>query len=362
MLSKIFKARLLLETPNFYNKMRANNSHDVGVKEGLAREICKYINLNSDDKVMVYYHPEFLHELVVNKKHNPENIWFITDHPQRKLYALEICNIPSKNICCVKSKEEVLKGVQKIMNKKPKLKFDVIIGNPPYNEKSKSDKKSSKQKGNKNLCMEFVKHSMQLLRDEESLIAFVTPNHWIRNSNSIKKKLLQGSFVYANIDSESIKTNYFPGIGSTFTYWVWKNCKGNNNIYFGDSKINIDQSLVPISPNTTFEDWDFLNQVSNENTKESLSWKRTDDIQKMDKTKHVLIVERAFTKKGCYVWDGLTRPKGDWYFVEIDSKSDANHIMNYIKTDKIQRVLSLIKSGMAMTHEIKKVPLKDISK
>jgi len=362
MLSKILRARALLETPDFCNEIKKNNAHHISVKEDLAKEICSHIFLSSNTKVMVYYHPEFLHELVINKKCDPNNVWFITDNHKRQLYAIEVCKVPKKNVLCVSNKEEVLEGVRKIVKKKPRLKFDVIIGNPPYNEKSNSDKKTSKQKGSKNLCMEFVKHSMELLKDDKSLIAFVTPNHWIRNSNSVKKILLKGSFVYANIDSDTIKKDYFPGVGSTFTYWVWKNSSGKNNIYFGNNKISIDQKLVPISPNATYEDWDFLNQVSVESDKKPLSWKRADDIQKMDSSKNVLIVERAFNKKGCYVWDGLTRPKGDWYFAELDNELKAKNVMNYILSDKIQRVFNLIKSGMAMTHEIKKVPLEDITK
>lgn len=360
MLSKILKARALLTTPEFCNEMQTNNSHHISIKEDLAREICSRIFLNNNSRIMVYYHPEFIHELVFNKQHDPNNIWFVTDHPKRQSYAEEVCKIPKKNIMCVSYKENVLKGVYWIMDNKPKLKFDVIIGNPPYNEKSNSDKKTSKQKGNKNLCMEFVKHSINLLKDDKSLIAFVTPNHWIRNSNSIKKVLLKGTFVYANIDSDTIKKDYFPGVGSTFTYWIWKNCSGENNIYFGNKKVNIDQKLVPVSPDASFDDWNFLNQVSVENDKEPLNWIRANDIQTMDASKNVLIIERAFNKKGCYIWDGSTRPKGDWYFAELDNKLDAQNIMNYILSEKIQRVLKLIKSGMAMTHEIKKVPLKDI--
>jgi hypothetical protein len=99
------------------------------------------------------------------------------------------------------------------------MKFDVIIGNPPYNSSS----------GGKKLWPLFSTHSSTLLK-ENGCILFVTPNTWLYRPHSPKMKEMVSTCKQQElILIDTTVSKYFPNIGEDIGYWMLKNSNRETN-------------------------------------------------------------------------------------------------------------------------------------
>ncbi len=120
-------------------------------------------------------------------------------------------------------------------------KFDIIIGNPPYNEggiKSKTRKNKEGEKSvKKSLVNPFIEKSLELLK-ENGYLLFITPNSWINNTENIlfTKQILKIKFYNIAESSKLFKSPiYIP-----LCYYLVKNTPTNKNVntYIYDKFIN----------------------------------------------------------------------------------------------------------------------------
>ena len=116
------------------------------------------------------------------------------------------------------------------------MKFDVVIGNPPY-----------KINGNNNFYIKFIEKSQNLLKDG-GIFAFVIPNRFL-NPESMAAKQLRTFFepdaVWTDLSS------YFPHIGTNIGAVVGKKVKNNKYekpVTFIFSDGNITKSLTSPTP------------------------------------------------------------------------------------------------------------------
>jgi len=95
------------------------------------------------------------------------------------------------------------------------MKFDVIVGNPPYQG---NNDKGTKQPKSHNLWSKFAEKGIELL-NPNGFIAFVTPDSWMSPNSQLLKMFKDNSLIW--VDTEVGK--YFT-VGSSFTAWcVQKN-------------------------------------------------------------------------------------------------------------------------------------------
>lgn len=99
--------------------------------------------------------------------------------------------------------------------------FDLIVANPPYAKLLPNGKRASK---NHNLIKPFLEKSLKLLKPNGYLL-FITPDNWMSyaDRNTLIEKITSLQIMYLNIHSAK---KYFKKIGSSFTWYIIKNCPG----------------------------------------------------------------------------------------------------------------------------------------
>jgi hypothetical protein len=94
------------------------------------------------------------------------------------------------------------------------MKFDVIVGNPPYND------------NNQGFWKEFAIKSMQLVKPN-GYVGLITPNSWANGSHLNKPKNIFNSIFqkYQTVVISTDVNSHFPKIGKNISYWVVQNTK-----------------------------------------------------------------------------------------------------------------------------------------
>lgn len=154
-----------------------------------------------------------------------EQVYGLEENVLRKDYAVNKNNL--------KGSYEIGKFLEVTFN----MKFDVIIGGPPFHDTG------TNLKGN--LWSKFITKASQLLKDDGYLI-FVTPPSWMSGTNdkgNKKKKEIQDFFTKNHIVYLDLDANiHFNGIGSLFSAYVVKKTKlkGLTKVVSNKIKSNLD--------------------------------------------------------------------------------------------------------------------------
>ena len=104
-------------------------------------------------------------------------------------------------------------------------KYDLIVANPPYAKLLENGKRTSK---NHNLIKDFIKKSLSLLKPNGYLL-FITPDNWMSYADRNVLIEIITSFQLIHLDIHRAK-KYFKKIGSSFTWYIIKNCPFYKNI------------------------------------------------------------------------------------------------------------------------------------
>ena len=110
------------------------------------------------------------------------------------------------------------------------MKFDVIVGNPPYQG---NNDKGTKQPKSHNLWSKFAEKGVELL-NPNGFIAFVTPDSWMSPNSQLLKLFKDNSLVW--VDTEVGK--YFT-VGSSFTAWCVQKNKNTQTAVIDGLEVDI---------------------------------------------------------------------------------------------------------------------------
>lgn len=102
-------------------------------------------------------------------------------------------------------------------DKLPEMKFDVVIGNPPYSLPKGSKTISD---GKKNLALQFIEKAISLTK-EGGYISMLTPPNFLKPTDSSKASRAFGSLKGLKLESveTGIERDWFQGIFSQILLW-----------------------------------------------------------------------------------------------------------------------------------------------
>jgi len=174
-------------------------------------------------------------------KHIIENMIYVCEIQPKNMF-LYLCTIDPKDEydCNIYTGSFLEEGFDYHMKNVWNVeKFDIVIGNPPYQE---VDVDMKRKPGGTNLYMKFIKKSI----DFTNYLLFITPLSWMApgNSRSVNKFFFNDNFSKNTLLflESGTSEKYFNGVGSKFSYFLLKKGKEINTIT--KLKTLIDNNIV----------------------------------------------------------------------------------------------------------------------
>lgn len=122
------------------------------------------------------------------------------------------------------------------------MKFDVVIGNPPYQEADKDNA------GTKKFWNRFLKKAITLAKDD-GCVLFLNPTDWLKIGYK-EFAYLQNHLIKGRVLSAAERAKYFKGVGSTFSYIFCTVQKEDTlaTLISGDDEVSVDLSKFLVLP------------------------------------------------------------------------------------------------------------------
>ena len=232
---------------------------------------------------------------------------------------------------------------QDFLNADINMKFDVIVGNPPYQDSNKTSGKNS------SLWTKFIIKADNLL-NKDGYLLYITPLSWIAPT-SAQKKQLKSVFTENNLIYLDTSCKKYFNVGSTFSYYLIKKDSNytSTNIN-GELHENLKIPFLPIVINDiTISITKKIFNSFNE-TLDFSSAGRSDiapngpymiydinDIKRSDKLGKNYNIKKVVVNKPGYLNpkydDGLYSTSSNNYWVPVASKKEADNIISFINSN-----------------------------
>jgi hypothetical protein len=156
-----------------------DTGHNRSTQFELVGNILDRIKINNTQTFAVFYTIEFVIVLLEDYGIDPKNIWLFGDSPEKEKVAKYLkINYNSINI---------------LDGKKFDMKFNVVLGNPPFAERGENNKTST---NTTDLSLPFTQKAFELVED---YVAFIIPSDWTGPNRSSLKNMLFESYKLKNI-------------------------------------------------------------------------------------------------------------------------------------------------------------------
>ena len=115
----------------------------------------------------------------------------------------------------------------------PGMKFDAVIGNPPY-QGTNTVSEDRTQPKNHNLWTKFINKSFNELVEDNGYVSFVTPDSWMSPTNEVFKL-----FKEHQVHSVDLECGKYFNVGSSFTAWTAQKTPVTKETSFGNVSVNL---------------------------------------------------------------------------------------------------------------------------
>jgi hypothetical protein len=124
----------------------------------------------------------------------------------------------------------VRKPYEKFFELDNTMKFDVVVGNPPYQG---SNDKGTNQPKSHNLWSKFADKAIDLVKDN-GYVAFVTPDSWMSPNSQVLKTFKENSLTWVSTNV----SRYFT-VGSSFTAWIIQKNQNTKSVTIDGLSVNL---------------------------------------------------------------------------------------------------------------------------
>jgi len=241
------------------------------------------------------------------------------------------------------------------LSEKLDMKFDVVVGNPPYQE-THEDGRSKK-----NALRLWAKFTISIFQKDllkpNGYLSFVTPSGWAGSSSQVFKELKKYDLLSADFSSSISKS--FNNVGGTmvFTTFVVRNSKKNPipTIKFDQGSTKLDLFSLPITPIKSSNMYDFTILSKMLRSKiAGLDWKRFDDKNKEVDGLSIIMSRSKSENHNADFSHNLEDRSGFWLY---GPQEYLENVLNNVNLPIYKHFRWVVRSGMAIANNIKDLPI-----
>ena len=244
---------------SFLKRMMQRGRQNVHTPFHLCKDIIRKLaeyTVITDKKIAVLFNVEFLQVFVSDFGVLADNVFmFVDDEVEMEFCKLQYGLTPGKNLFLIDMEKTIAEKSLFTAEGKCDMKFDVIVGNPPYQPPVAREEGCGGSGSGGTLWDKFVTLSIDLVKDD-GFVCLVHPAKWRKPNDSLWKQMRNKKLHYLEIHNDQDGKKIF-GATTRYDWYVLQNCLANGSKTVIKDELGnqfvTDLSRWPFLPNFAFD-------------------------------------------------------------------------------------------------------------